>query len=355
MRLGCVVMLGVWAGCGSSLSPVDASVGPISVDAASPDGAAADLGAPEDLHVPNDLSVASPVDGPDLAWPDLAAPSADLASPTTLPIGTTVTGIWGTGADNLYLATDAKIVYHIGADGVPHAQPVSGSLIGITGSDAQHIWGLTIANAVFSNGDGNWTDQDNFNDTQFLYVTGIWAGGPDDIYATGIRQGGFGVIYHSTGDGQWHAQQATGTRMMGVWGRSSSDIYAVGWSRQVFHSSGGGIWTDLTAQFPSGSFTSVWGNATDTFIAGTSIYHSQSGGAWTSDGQSSTTIWDLRGIWGSASDDIWAVGASGLLLHRDATGWTAGNSSTTSDLFAVWGTDAKHVWLGGTHLFRPLP
>jgi hypothetical protein len=264
-----------------------------------------------------------------------------------------VTGIWGTGADNLYLATNAKAVYHVGSDGVPHAQAVPNGLVGITGSDAQHIWAITAATVLFSSGDGTWTMQHAPDDPEFLYVTSIWASGPNDIYATGIRNGGFGAIYHSAGDGNWSAQQATGTRMYGVWGRSKSDVYAVGWTHQVFHTTGDGTWTDLSAQF-SGSFATVWGNATDVFIAGASIYRSHAGGAWTVDGSGGTMTWDIRGGWGSASDNVWAVGTSGLLLHRGGNGWTSVASNTKSDLYAVWGSDASHVWIGGADVFGQL-
>jgi hypothetical protein len=307
---------------------------------------------------PDDMGVSGTIQYADLAWTDLASSSTDMASPvttTSLPPGTTVTGIWGTGADNLYLATDAasNAVYHVGSDGILHAQPAVGGLVGITGCDAQHIWAITVASVLFSAGDGTWTEQ-YFSDTEFLYVTGIWASGPNDIYATGIRKGGFGAIYHSTGDGNWPAQQAAGTRMEGVWGRSKSDVYAVGWAHQVFHTTGNGTWSDLTAQFSTGSFSTAWGNATDLFIAGPPIYRSHAGGAWTVDASSGTMTWDLRGIWGSASDNVWAVGTGGLLLHRDASGWTTVNSNTKSDLYAVWGTDATHVWIGGANVFAQL-
>ena len=127
----------------------------------------------------------------------------------------------------------------------------------------------------------------------------------------------------------------------------------MGWTHQVFHTTGDGTWTDLSAQF-SGSFTAVWGNATDTFIAGTSIYRSHAGGAWMSDGSGGMTTWDIRGVWGNASDSIWAVGTGGLLLHRDASSWSAIASNTKSDLYAVWGTDASHVWIGGADVFGQL-
>jgi hypothetical protein len=332
------ISLSIWTGCGAGIAPTSSE--------------------PADASSTSDLGVSGTIQHADLGWTDLASPPKDMTSPlttTALPPGTTVTGIWGTGPDNLYIATNASTnaVYHIGPDGMLQAQAVSGGLRGVTGSDAQHIWAISIASVVFSAGDGNWALQSPFDDPQFLYVTGIWAASPNDIYATGVRNGGFGAIYHSAGDGTWSAQQATGTRMYGVWGRSNSDVYAVGGSGQVFHTTGDGTWSDLSKQF-YGGFTSVWGNATDLFIAGPPIYRSHSGGAWTIDATSGTETWDIRGMWGSASDNVWIVGTGGLLLHRDASGWSRLYSGTTSDLFAVWGTDASHVWIGGANVLGQL-
>ncbi|MCK5795669.1 MAG: hypothetical protein KAI47_00685 [Deltaproteobacteria bacterium] len=59
----------------------------------------------------------------------------------------------------------------------------------------------------------------------------------------------------------------------------------------------------------------------------------------------------LRPSWGSASNNIWAVGHL-TLIHWDGTSWTP-QPNVTESLEAVWGTDATHVWTvdaGGPHL-----
>ncbi|MDY0004968.1 MAG: DUF4215 domain-containing protein, partial [Polyangia bacterium] len=55
----------------------------------------------------------------------------------------------------------------------------------------------------------------------------------------------------------------------------------------------------------------------------------------------------IRGIWGAAADDLWAVGESGALLRFDGLTWTAHVSPVNMDLRAIHGTGASDVWVGG--------
>jgi hypothetical protein len=56
---------------------------------------------------------------------------------------------------------------------------------------------------------------------------------------------------------------------------------------------------------------------------------------------------DLRGVWGSARDDVWAVGDEGTLLHFDGKAWTREESPLEETLNDVWGAAADDVWAVG--------
>lgn len=63
----------------------------------------------------------------------------------------------------------------------------------------------------------------------------------------------------------------------------------------------------------------------------------------------------LYSIWGSAADDIWTVGTAGTVLHWNGSDWASVSSGTDRDLYAVWGSGAHDVWIvgaGGTMLHR---
>ena len=55
----------------------------------------------------------------------------------------------------------------------------------------------------------------------------------------------------------------------------------------------------------------------------------------------------LYGIWGSAFDDVFAVGANGTVLHYNGSEWTLMNSTVTNDLQNVWGSSSTDVFAVG--------
>jgi len=61
---------------------------------------------------------------------------------------------------------------------------------------------------------------------------------------------------------------------------------------------------------------------------------------------SSTTV-DLYSVWGSASNDVFAVGSSGTIVHYDGSDWSSMSTSTTSDLYGVWGASSTNVFAVG--------
>src|SRR5438445_3430450 len=52
----------------------------------------------------------------------------------------------------------------------------------------------------------------------------------------------------------------------------------------------------------------------------------------------------LHSAWGSASNDVWAVGEGGTILHWDGTAWSASASGTGNLLYSVWGSASNDVW-----------
>ena len=64
----------------------------------------------------------------------------------------------------------------------------------------------------------------------------------------------------------------------------------------------------------------------------------------------SNTNQDLRDVWGSAPDNIWAVGESGTILHWNGSSWSPDNSTTTIDLTAISGSAADDIWAMGWNL-----
>ena len=55
----------------------------------------------------------------------------------------------------------------------------------------------------------------------------------------------------------------------------------------------------------------------------------------------------LFGIWGSTSNNVWAVGDDGALIHWNGAYWQGSSSNTAKHLRDVWGSGASDVWAVG--------
>jgi hypothetical protein len=74
--------------------------------------------------------------------------------------------------------------------------------------------------------------------------------------------------------------------------------------------------------------------------------------SWTGDGLGPSSV-GQRAIWGSGPDDVWVLG--GKALRWDGSAWTAMLSSMFSPMNAVWGSGPNDVWLVGGQPGNPGP
>jgi len=61
----------------------------------------------------------------------------------------------------------------------------------------------------------------------------------------------------------------------------------------------------------------------------------------------SGTTENLYDIWGSGSDNVFAVGSNGTILHYDGISWSSMSSPVTEDIYAIWGRSAWDVYAVG--------
>src|SRR5437879_9944277 len=91
----------------------------------------------------------------------------------------------------------------------------------------------------------------------------------------------------------------------------------------------------------------VWGSASNDVFAvafdGT-IWH-YGGTRWSA--QPSPTTDTLWAVWGTGATDVFAVGSSGTILHYDGISWSAQSSGTAQPLHGVWGTSGTDVYAVG--------
>ena len=89
--------------------------------------------------------------------------------------------------------------------------------------------------------------------------------------------------------------------------------------------------------FPVGGLYGVWGAASDDIYAvgayGDVLHYD--GTCWAS--MPTPCGWGLFDVWGISKDDVVAVGDGGLIVHYDGTSWRAEESGTDLRLLGVWG------------------
>jgi hypothetical protein len=220
------------------------------------------------------------------------------------------------------------------------------------------------------------------------FIYGGWGSSPDDVYAVGVTYVNAPLLYHKDGLGWNNASPASmnGWRYVNfynAWGSSASDVYLVGtgidmaWnSLPLFYHYDGMEWTTSDLSLPAGwnygELYSAWGtSASDVYAAGGAygsggrtplIYH-YDGSSWTRSTPSLPALWDegeLYGVWGSSSENIYAVGYGlglPLVYHNDGSGWIEASPSlpdelSVQDLYGIWGTSASNIYMVGAVLSK---
>ncbi len=108
-------------------------------------------------------------------------------------------------------------------------------------------------------------------------LSGIWGSGPNDIYVVGSS----GFLQHSTGDGKWDIEDpGTGANLYGVWGSGPTDVYIAPYINTILHSTGDGGW-EHEPQAAGTTFQGIWGSGPNRRLRllGGAI-HSDGGGVW---------------------------------------------------------------------------
>jgi hypothetical protein len=93
----------------------------------------------------------------------------------------------------------------------------------------------------------------------------------------------------------------------------------------------------------------VWGSASnDVFAVGDGAIFHYDGSSWS---KMDTETYNLRGIWGSSSSDVFAVGSTigdekrDVILHYDGDQWTPINTGTNSFYpTSIWGSSSTDVF-----------
>jgi photosystem II stability/assembly factor-like uncharacterized protein len=114
------------------------------------------------------------------------------------------------------------------------------------------------------------------------------------------------------------------------------------------HSVNGGQNWIPQASSTTQSLKAIWGSSSNDVYAvgdGGTIVHSTDGGQnWAK--VSSGTTRDLKSVWGTGPNDVYAVGTSGTLLHYDGISWLKLNGRTLTTFSGIWGQSSTFFVVG---------
>lgn len=219
-------------------------------------------------------------------------------------------------------------------------------------------------------------------------INDIWGSSGSDVYAVGNT----GVLLHYNGSSWSEVSNSATEDLLGIDGISGSDIYAVGDHPfdpkipEVLHFDGD-EWSSIDPGLTWEKFVDVWCNGmNDIYVASThDVYHFD-GSSWIHEsmttsilhyciwGLSESCIWtgnaigsfdhfdgsewmhvdlgrepycSVYGIWGTAPDNIYAVGYPREILHYDGESWRLMAVAPDSPVYAIWGTGDSDIFAVG--------
>jgi hypothetical protein len=203
-------------------------------------------------------------------WLDVAGPALDNSY-------TFFSGIWGTSANNIFLAGQAG---SYGSGMVAHFDGQAWSVLPVSGFGSEvafsDVWGASgsypwvVGNerlqgcetcydvtGVVARFDGqSWTRNYSASFTSFLAV---WSSGSNDAWLVGRDESDLALLFHYDGTG-WKGDPAVSYAELGlrdVWGSNSGDVYAVG--PQVLLHFDGHAWSKVMDK----GGDAVWGLSSD--------------------------------------------------------------------------------------------
>ncbi|HUS31553.1 MAG TPA: hypothetical protein VMZ53_23770 [Kofleriaceae bacterium] len=251
--------------------------------------------------------------------------------------------VWFVGGDNEDIDT-AQIFHYDGARITEHETPAGlNSLSYVWGTGPNDVWSYAIGEQFTHNEGTGWRrPQTGDVAPAFFHPWDIYGASPTSIWIVGDNfDDGITVRYNGT-----NLVAVTPTfpdLLYAVTGSGPNDVWAVGQSGIVVHSTNGSSWTEITPRPFSTDLFAAWSPGPNKLIAcGNGVVIEFDGQDWSGhsiDGSCS-------GIWGSAPNDVWAVGSH--IWHYDGTTWTQLPSSPAPDgLFEIWGSGKNDVWAAG--------
>lgn len=278
--------------------------------------------------------------------PKTQDPAASWCLQSPIPRADTLNAVWAFADNDVWAAGNRGWFQtwngDLWSDLAPPAAAKDELLSGIWAFARSDVWMSSGSSSAAHHWDGS-----KWKSYSGVPVRRLWGPAPNDVW--GVGSGGGSSIFHWDGTNWMPLTAPAGTGVLfGVWGSDASHVWMVG------EAASGVYWDGSTlTRLPTNAteMHAVWaapssGTAWAAGRVGTIQRCTAPCAQWISEPKLTDEY--LYDIAGAASDDIWAVGDRGTILHWDGSQWklrvAEGISST---LQSVRVRSANDVWIAG--------
>lgn len=246
--------------------------------------------------------------------------------------GAKLEAVWGSGDAAFAVGRKGALWQKKGGTWSKGKSGVENHLNALWGTGPSDVY--AVGEEVVLHYDGSaWSKKPAPKTEQLQRVTflGVWGSGPSDVYAVGWHRKTGRLVMHY--DGKAWAEQKTEVEKMrtlyDVWS-SGSDAFIVG--TRVALKGGGGSWASLG--LPAIDLFGVWGkSATDVIAVGARGQIYAFDGSVKAVSRGATATLEAAAVDGSGT--VWAVGEKGIVLKGGDDGYAKVDAGTTARLRGV--------------------
>jgi hypothetical protein len=262
--------------------------------------------------------------------------------------------VWGTSPNDLFVGSNNGVILHYdGAKWTSSDELSEGYITGILGFSANNIYAISNIGQIFRFDGTRWSLNEDLGDYN-LWLTGIWGDAADNIYVSvkslSSAAEDLYLVYHYDGT-SWTGMKVVfdgvpcNVGLNGIWGTSSDNLLVVGGLGLIARYDGH-QWTD-EGIFGGQHLYEISGSANGIVAVGqigTIVYYD--GTEWSL--VCNQFAWDMHCIWGSSANDIFAAGDHGEAIHYNGTEWTKmGDTGVDHTIRGIWGTSSSNVYAVG--------
>ncbi len=265
----------------------------------------------------------------------------------SLDAGVTLRGLWGTGPDDVWVVGDGVLFRNDGGSWTPVDD--SGAIVAhvsVHGTGPDDVWVAAAAEVVKHWNGKEWEQQVVKDPAVDAYeqFSSIFMAAPDAGWLTTE----LGNVYHWDG-AAWSLQQSfEGTQLACVWSSSPEEAWVGGGDAFLARGSAKG-WTQLGGNQPYMTWNGLWGDGAGTLWGV---------GVNARIGRFADGIFEedesyvpggapyLNAIGGTAPENLWAVGESGVILQRDGEKWVERSSPVRPEFVAIWADEERAFAIG---------